>query len=246
MADESHVRVSPSVLNFPPPLNRVIPAALILENVAGRYVSYKVKTTAPKRYVVRPNTGIIPPHESVEIQVMLHMSKDPPDGTASKDRFQVQTILLDNADGQKPTQFSIPELRSMWSNIANPEDIKKLKLKCTFLDEEGADAPSSAVAVGGPRTPVADVHTPMGARGSSSASADASNAAAALQQVQADNKRLRTAEQKLQAKIAALTHDLQQLRSAAPAAKSYGSGSKVTPLLVVLCILSFLLGYYFG
>jgi hypothetical protein len=41
---------------------------LTLYNTKDQKVCFKVKTTAPKRYVVRPNTGFIPAHAQVEIQ----------------------------------------------------------------------------------------------------------------------------------------------------------------------------------
>mmetsp|Transcript_7465 Transcript_7465/g.31621 ORF Transcript_7465/g.31621 Transcript_7465/m.31621 type:complete len:256 (-) Transcript_7465:90-857(-) len=242
---DNHVRVSPPVLNFPPPLNRVIAAVLTLENITGEYISYKVKTTAPKRYVVRPNIGIIPPKENVEIQVMLHMSKDPPDGTAAKDRFQVQTILLDDkTSDQRPAQYSLAELRSLWANFSKPEEIKKLKLKCTFLD--GPDGgPASSPAATGPRTPIGDTHTPMSSsRHAPSPNVDATAAMNAFQQLQMENRRLKTSEQKLQAKIASLSHDLQQAKSGglAPVVKK----SPFNVVTLVLCLLFLLLGYYLG
>jgi vesicle-associated membrane protein-associated protein A len=70
-------------------------------------VSYKIKTTARKRYCVRPNTGVVNPRETVEVQsthyyafdsdqlVLLNYSKDQPIDPKTKDKFQVQSIFLE-------------------------------------------------------------------------------------------------------------------------------------------------------
>lgn len=50
------------------PLNRVITNTLKLHNVSPAPVAYKVKTTAPQRYCVRPNNGVLPPGETIEVQ----------------------------------------------------------------------------------------------------------------------------------------------------------------------------------
>jgi hypothetical protein len=39
-----------------------------LINPSNELLAYKVKTTAPKRYCVRPNAGLIKPGEQIEIQ----------------------------------------------------------------------------------------------------------------------------------------------------------------------------------
>ena len=46
-------------LEFAGPFKDVVTSELVLENPSDRSVCFKVKTTAPKRYCVRPNSGII-------------------------------------------------------------------------------------------------------------------------------------------------------------------------------------------
>jgi hypothetical protein len=50
------------------PLNRVMTEFIKLLNPSNELVAYKVQTTAPKRYCVRPNAGIIKPGEQIEVQ----------------------------------------------------------------------------------------------------------------------------------------------------------------------------------
>jgi len=137
--------VSPTELNFPPPLNRVITNCLKLKNTsAQKKLSYKVKTTAPKRYCVKPNIGYIGPNSSVEVQVLLNCNKDPPTSLKCKDKFQIQHIVLD--DSYKEGS----DLRTVWSS-AKKDQILKQKLKCSFSrPKEKKSSPTSSLPVQAP------------------------------------------------------------------------------------------------
>ena len=52
---------------FAGPFNEVVTADLKLTNPSEKKVCFKVKTTAPKRYCVRPNSGILDPKNSVTV-----------------------------------------------------------------------------------------------------------------------------------------------------------------------------------
>jgi hypothetical protein len=128
--------ISPTELVFPPPLNRVITNILQLTNQTEKPVAFKVKTTAPKRYCVRPNTGLIQPKETVEVQVLFNPSKEKPPSPSLKDKFQVQSIYL------RPEDQTNADLKELWNNV--PQDqILKQKLKCSF-----STAKSSGVETG--------------------------------------------------------------------------------------------------
>ena len=43
------------------PFSDVITANLVLRNPSSKTVLFKVKTTAPKQYCVRPNSGLLEP-----------------------------------------------------------------------------------------------------------------------------------------------------------------------------------------
>lgn len=68
-----------------------------LTNPTGKKIAFKVKTTAPKRYCVRPNNGVINPGSSVSIAVMLQAT----DGTIadkSKHKFMIQSVEAPEGD----------------------------------------------------------------------------------------------------------------------------------------------------
>jgi len=50
------------------PFNTTVKEILNVTNPSGLKVAFKVKTTSPKLYCVRPNAGILEPHETKEIQ----------------------------------------------------------------------------------------------------------------------------------------------------------------------------------
>jgi len=90
------LRLIPNELVFQPPYNRVITNSLQLQNPTSKCVAFKVKTTAPKRYCVRPNTGVVLPGTCIEIQVVLNALKENSSEPKTKDKFQIQTLILDS------------------------------------------------------------------------------------------------------------------------------------------------------
>lgn len=47
---------------------------MILKNPSYKKVAFKIKTTAPKRYCVRPNCGEIGPKDEAEISGILQIN----------------------------------------------------------------------------------------------------------------------------------------------------------------------------
>ncbi|XP_046884212.1 VAMP (vesicle-associated membrane protein)-associated protein A, like [Hypomesus transpacificus] len=110
-----------SDLRFKGPFTDVVTTNLKLKNPSDRRVCFKVKTTAPRRYCVRPNSGIIDAGATVTISVMLQpFDYDP--NEKSKHKFMVQTIFA-------PTNSS--DMDSMWKD-AKTDDLMDSKLRCVF------------------------------------------------------------------------------------------------------------------
>ena len=60
-----------AALQPPGPLTQLVKRTLAVANTNSQPVAFKVKTTAPKQYCVRPNSGRIEPGERVEVQGKL-------------------------------------------------------------------------------------------------------------------------------------------------------------------------------
>jgi vesicle-associated membrane protein-associated protein A len=112
----------PNELRFKGPFTDVVTANLGLNNPSDRRVCFKVKTTAPKRYCVRPNSGIIEPGTKISVAVMLQpFDYDP--NEKNKHKFMVQTMFA--PDGP------IENTDILWKE-ATPEQLMDSKLKCVF------------------------------------------------------------------------------------------------------------------
>lgn len=64
-----------------------------LTNTAEKKVCFKVKTTAPKRYCVKPTTGTIDPKGAVTILVTLQPFDPNDPNEKGKHKFQVLSVI---------------------------------------------------------------------------------------------------------------------------------------------------------
>ncbi|GER50136.1 vesicle-associated membrane protein [Striga asiatica] len=68
--------------------------AVHLANVTDQYVAFKVKTTSPKKYCVRPNVGIIKPKSTCDFTVTMQAQKSAPPEMQCKDKFLIQSTVV--------------------------------------------------------------------------------------------------------------------------------------------------------
>ncbi|KAJ9114153.1 hypothetical protein QFC20_001669 [Naganishia adeliensis] len=127
------VQISPdSHLGFERPFDRQVPTNLTVHNPNSKPVAYKVKVTAPKSYVVKPNSGRIEPGETVKVQVILQpMKEEPAINAKSRDKFLLQSCIINVEQEAKP-------LHDLWAEITDKSLIHEHKLRCVFL--AGRDA----------------------------------------------------------------------------------------------------------
>ena len=71
---------------------------LYVTNPHDRDVCFKVKTTAPRRYCVRPNAARIPPQQTVKVEVLAQAMDRYPAEDNCKDKFLVQMAWLPDKD----------------------------------------------------------------------------------------------------------------------------------------------------
>ncbi|MED6193873.1 Vesicle-associated protein 2-1 [Stylosanthes scabra] len=93
------ISVSPDELRFPFELEKQSFCDLKVVNNTQNYVAFKVKTTSPKKYFVRPNTSVIQPWDSCIIRVTLQAQREYPPDMQCKDKFLLQsTVVNPNTD----------------------------------------------------------------------------------------------------------------------------------------------------
>ncbi|KAI3804363.1 hypothetical protein L1987_25846 [Smallanthus sonchifolius] len=73
--------------------NSHINSSLQLTNNTDKHVGFKVKTTNPKKYCVRPNTGVVLPRSTCEIIVTMQAQKEAPHDMKCKDKFLLQSVI---------------------------------------------------------------------------------------------------------------------------------------------------------
>ncbi|KAI8364716.1 PapD-like protein [Radiomyces spectabilis] len=82
-------------LYFQRPLTGTSKVRVVIRNLESVPIVFKVKTTAPKQYSVRPNASRIDPQQVMEIQVLYQPHKqDSANDIICKDKFLIQTAIL--------------------------------------------------------------------------------------------------------------------------------------------------------
>lgn len=121
-------------LKFRFEVRKQVPASLQLYNPTDAPVAFKVKTTSPKKYCVRPNTSVIPPGQTQEVMVIMQAQKEmPPDLNACKDKFLVQCV-------QVTAETSSPE-KAAEMLASKSAGVHECKLKVTFLVPHAPPSP---------------------------------------------------------------------------------------------------------
>lgn len=128
------LRITPEkIIEFPHISFQAVTQIVKLENLSEKKVAFKIKTTAPNNYLVRPSFGIINVDETVEIQIILQPLSDT--DNISTDKFQVQCLNIDD-DVTVDKQF--------WSSV-NKSNIQDHKLVVMLSEEATSKYPQSTI-----------------------------------------------------------------------------------------------------
>lgn len=103
------LEIQPRELKFTFELKKQSSCLVRLSNKSGEYVAFKVKTTSPKRYCVRPNTGVILPRSTCDFTVTMQAQRTAPPDMQLKDKFLVQSTVVPFGSTDEditPTYFS--------------------------------------------------------------------------------------------------------------------------------------------
>ncbi|XP_019640228.1 PREDICTED: vesicle-associated membrane protein-associated protein B/C-like isoform X5 [Branchiostoma belcheri] len=116
-------------LKFKGPFTEVVTSNLKLNNPTDKRVCFKVKTTAPRRYCVRPNSGVVEPSSSINVSVMLQpFDYDPQE--KNKHKFMVQSMFAPEGGIDNETMVNMVSDK-MWKD-ADQTQLMDSKLKCVF------------------------------------------------------------------------------------------------------------------
>ncbi|XP_052077844.1 motile sperm domain-containing protein 2-like isoform X1 [Mytilus californianus] len=96
-----------------------------LKNTLPYAIAYKVKTTSPEKYRVRPSAGIVKAGSTVDVHVYLQQGYN----TVSKDKFLIMAMEL--------TSDSADNLQQLWKTVPR-ENIMEHRLKCSQVHKNGS------------------------------------------------------------------------------------------------------------
>jgi hypothetical protein len=106
-------------------------ATLRLSNTSNGYAAFKVKTTAPKLYLVKPSAGTLAPGGNVEVVITHQPQKD--EGASGTHRFLVQAVAaVSDATVSKEE----------WGSFSK-DVIQDVKLGVVLDDEQREPLPST-------------------------------------------------------------------------------------------------------
>lgn len=128
------VEIDPQELGFQRPFTTEVSQSLRIRNPNTTPVAFKVKTTAPKQYCVRPNSGRIEPGQEVEVNVLLQaMKQEPPPDAKCRDKFLVQSVAV-TGDNEFANTGAI------WEHISDADkaSVQEKKIRVVYLSPHGA------------------------------------------------------------------------------------------------------------
>ncbi|GAB4818421.1 hypothetical protein N2152v2_005467 [Parachlorella kessleri] len=229
MADNFLI-VSPTELKFRFELRKNIPVTLTLQNPTDERVAFKVKTTSPKKYCVRPSSGIVEPSSSKEVQVIMQAQRDYPASFADcKDKFLIQCVKTSSdAADVTPEMFDSTKVK----------DIRQSKLRVVLV---GPPKPPSPVPEGNeePASPATKTYKePRSTLEAPTADGAVSVLNAQLGAAQQDKAEIKKRLDKLEGYSQGGRPNVKQVQPIV--------GSYTLVHLVVIALLAFLLGYFGG
>ncbi|KAJ8573328.1 hypothetical protein K7X08_009839 [Anisodus acutangulus] len=146
MTTGEFINIYPTELKFPFELRKQSTCSMQLSNKTDQYISFKVKTTNPKKYCVRPNAGVVLPGSSCNVTVTMQAQKEAPPDMQCKDKFLIQSTIAPSGTTNKDIT---PE-------IFNKEDgkiIDEFKLRVVYVPANPpSPVPEGSEEGGSPRT----------------------------------------------------------------------------------------------
>ncbi|KAF2301240.1 hypothetical protein GH714_021234 [Hevea brasiliensis] len=145
--------VEPQELQFPFELRKQISCSLHLLNKSENYVAFKVMTTNPKQYRVRPNAGVVPPRSTCDVIVTMQAQTEAAPDMQCKDMFLLRSVVASPGATAK-------DVNAEMFNKEAGHHVEECKLKVVYVapprppssvregSEEGS-SPRASVSDGG-------------------------------------------------------------------------------------------------
>ncbi|ONI06627.1 hypothetical protein PRUPE_5G071100 [Prunus persica] len=228
--------IEPLELKFPFELKKQISCSLLLSNKTDNYVAFKVKTTNPKKYCVRPNTGIVSPRSTCDVIVTMQAQKEAPPDMQCKDKFLLQSVKTN--DGAAPKDITPEVFNKEAGNV-----VEECKLRVVYVSppQPPSPVPEGSEEGSSPRGSVMENGNVNGAEFSNAAKAFSEQLEPQERSAEARSLILKLTEEKNKA-----NQQSNRLRQELELLKRQGSKSRggVSILFVIIVgLIGLLLGY---
>ncbi|GMH21666.1 hypothetical protein Nepgr_023508 [Nepenthes gracilis] len=120
------LNIQPTELKFPLELRKQSSCSMQLTNKSNQHVAFKVKTTSPKKYCVRPNTGVISPGTTCDVTVTMQAQKEAPHDMQCRDKFLVQSVVV-------PDGVTTKDLTPETFNKEEGKVVEEFKLRVVYI-----------------------------------------------------------------------------------------------------------------
>lgn len=221
-----------------------------MTNSTNEPLAFKVKTTAPKLYCVRPNASVVPPGETIRVSLILqgftqHLPKD----YKCKDKFLIVSLPCPDLEDSSKVGENWSQLEAKYK-----DQLLQKKLKVNFIiaddtQETPIDESFANVIHLVPLTTHSDFDLSK-SQGTVDSEVDFSVRESSLDSSDLQRELLASTS-----KINALSEKLDSNEAAAPAATATAPAATATapteffngvsfPLAILLVVLALLLGYY--
>ncbi|KAK4769729.1 hypothetical protein SAY87_030261 [Trapa incisa] len=127
------ISVHPEDLKFIFELEKQCFCDLKVVNNTEHHVAFKVKTTTPKKYFVRPNANVIQPWDACFIRVTLQPQHEYPPDLQCKDKFLLQSTIV-------PPHSDIDDLSPGTFNNDEGKLVEECKLKVVYIAPNSVSA----------------------------------------------------------------------------------------------------------
>ncbi|KAJ0962043.1 hypothetical protein J5N97_029871 [Dioscorea zingiberensis] len=118
--------VQPTELKFPFELRKQSSCSMQLTNKTDQYVAFKVKTTNPRKYCVRPNTGVVLPGTTCDVTVTMQAQKEAPPDMQCKDKFLLQSVVAEHGVTTK-------DITAEMFNKEPGKVVEEIKLRVVYI-----------------------------------------------------------------------------------------------------------------
>ncbi|KAL1543384.1 Vesicle-associated protein 1-2 [Salvia divinorum] len=233
MSNGDLLQIEPLELQFPFELKKQISCSMRMSNKTDNFVAFKVKTTNPKKYCVRPNTGVVSPHSTCDVIVTMQAQKEAPPDMQCRDKFLLQSVVVSPGSSAK-------DITAEMFSKSSGNQVDECKLKVNYVPppqppspvREGSEEGSS------PRASVSDNGTTLNqtsdfnnmSKGVFEQQESSSEAKALISRLTEEKRSAIQQNNKFQ-------QELEMLRR-----KSRGGGVPITYVFIV-CLIGIALGY---